>query len=119
MKGEILKKYTFTSIFSNYELTSLHYKSTNVNNYIFWAVTKYFREKNSIMHIKIENKYKQIASFSITNKPKLIQKSKEMILTEVDLKNIKSFIIKNKETLIKHWDGEYDSGDLVNNIKKI
>jgi hypothetical protein len=99
-------------------MSNLYSKNTGIEGYTLWISTKTGREKHGI-RVKVENNKGEIASFSVSDIPEILKKSKDMKINSNDLKNIKEFIIKNKKTLLKHWEGEYDSSDLINNIQKI
>ena len=65
------------------------------------------------------NNFTPFDTFSITisNNPIIIGDVGNIYIN--DINKLKEFISKNYDVLLAYWDGEYDTSDLIGNLRKV
>ncbi len=100
---------------SLYEMANFNPEHTGLKEVIWVSV----KNANHGPRIKIyKNSKAKGTSFSVTieDEPKTIG---EVFVNSKELNRIKKFILKNKTNLIKYWEYQLDTVDLVKNIESI
>ena len=97
------------------EMSNIFPSSSGVP-YILWIGQKSGREKHGIrvkVSVPQENKF---LTFSVSSSPELLSKTK---ISNKDISLIKSWIISNKDVLIKFWNSELDTVQFGKKLKRI
>lgn len=58
-----------------------------------------------------------LVPISISNNPKILSKNTKLKISQSDFEELRQWIIRNKENLLKLWNNEIDVGDFLDSMK--
>lgn len=102
-----------------FELANLKTKTTSLPMNIFIST------KGSSPHgprIKVQSNYStrtqetEFFTLTISNEPEVIGDPKDIKIKDIEL--VKSFILANKRALIRYWNDEIDTAEVLSILKK-
>jgi len=99
-----------------YEMSNLFPSDTGLD-FTMWITTKSGREKHNA-RITLNNSDGEVI-ISIFGKPEIKGKKGKIILSSKQMKKIIQFIELNRDTLLKHWNGETSSKQFGKDIISI
>jgi hypothetical protein len=90
-------------------------------------MTIYISDKRSCKHgarIKVSGTYgnkmiSDVFSVTISNTPEVVKDQDTFNIKSKDIELVKKFILLNKVNLLRYWNLEIGTGELVRNLKKV
>jgi hypothetical protein len=102
-----------------FEMSNISGRKTGLPMIIYVSIGKHLSHGPRIKVSKIygnKSSMEDTVSFTISDNPKIVSGGG---LPSKDIKLVKNFIIKNKDNLLKHWNNEITSDELIDLLVKV
>lgn len=108
-----------------YEMANIGKKRTGLNVIVWVEVKNENKYRHNFPRMKFVNSTSNnllpnlLTPISIEDNPKVLIKNIKLNISSSDFSNLCKWIRLNKDLLIKLWNGEIDSADFIETMKKI